>query len=290
MKNTILKKGIAIVGIMLIAYLSIFKVNDMVQNSKYLEGTVQTLENKKEDVQKLMLVTAGASTTISLLPGDFGTPIAEKFADLSFYMIIILTAIYLQKWLVAISGILLFKYMIPVACLVLIMYLLEFENEILKKIVIKLIVMSISVFLVVPLSSDLTSVIDKQTEVSIEQTTKKADAVRESIENKNKEANGDSNVLMKLINSLSSGLKLYSVKLDEIFKNTCDLLAKMIFSSCVVPILVLLLLVKIFNYLFGANYVVPNISMVHKFRKKEIESFDVEDVDNDVKMNKEKES
>ena len=288
MNKKIIKKSIAVVCIILIAYLSIFKVNDMVQNSKYLEGTVQSLENKKEDVQKLMLVTAGASTTISLLPGDFGTPIAEKFADLSFYMIIILTAVYLQKWLVAISGILLFKYMIPVACLVLIMYLLEFENEILKKIVIKLIVMSISVFLVVPLSSDLTSVVDKQTEVSIEQTTKKADAVRESIENKNKEANGDSNVLMKLINSISSGLKLYSVKLDEIFKNTCDLLAKMIFSSCIVPILVLLLLVKIFNYLFGANYVVPNISMVHKFRKKVIESFDAEAVDNEEKMNMEK--
>lgn len=59
--------------------------------------------------------TTATSALITLIPGDVGTPIAEKVADLSGYLLIVLCAIFLEKYLVTITGYAAFKIFIPVA-------------------------------------------------------------------------------------------------------------------------------------------------------------------------------
>lgn len=56
------------------------------------------------------------SALITLLPGDTATPIAEKMADVSGYLLVVLCAIYLEKYLVTITGYVAFTYLIPIAC------------------------------------------------------------------------------------------------------------------------------------------------------------------------------
>lgn len=50
------------------------------------------------------------------LPGDTATPIADKLADLSGYFLIVLCAIFLEKYLLTITAAAAFKVLIPAAC------------------------------------------------------------------------------------------------------------------------------------------------------------------------------
>ena len=47
----------------------------------------------------LLAASATTSTAITVLPGDAASPIAEKLMDLSTYFMIVLAAIYLEKYL-----------------------------------------------------------------------------------------------------------------------------------------------------------------------------------------------
>ena len=68
------------------------------------QATITSLDEKKNTVMELTMATTATSAVITLLPGDIGTPIAEKVADLSGYLLIVLCAIFLEKYLVTITG------------------------------------------------------------------------------------------------------------------------------------------------------------------------------------------
>ena len=65
---------------------------------------IQSLDDKKTTALELTAAATAASAAITLIPGDAGTPIADKLADLSSYFLIVVCAIYLEKYLVTITG------------------------------------------------------------------------------------------------------------------------------------------------------------------------------------------
>ena len=79
------------------------------------EGTISALDEKKDNVLKLTAASTATSVAITFIPGDAATPIAEKLADLSSYFLIVLCAIYLEKYLLTITGFVAFKILIPVS-------------------------------------------------------------------------------------------------------------------------------------------------------------------------------
>ena len=62
---------------------------------------------------ELTAASTAASAAITLLPGDTATPIAEKLADLSGYFLIVLCAIFLEKYLLTITSYVSFTILIP---------------------------------------------------------------------------------------------------------------------------------------------------------------------------------
>ena len=75
-----------------------------------------TLDEKRSNVMALVATTTAASAAVSALPGDTGTPIAEKLVDFSFYFMVILAVLYLEKFLLTTLGFLGFGILVPVAC------------------------------------------------------------------------------------------------------------------------------------------------------------------------------
>ena len=73
--------------ILLAALLSIALPGRHLADPASYSGSVQSLNDKKAVVQKLAGSAAAASAVITLMPGDFGTPIADKLADLSGYFL-----------------------------------------------------------------------------------------------------------------------------------------------------------------------------------------------------------
>ena len=69
-------------------------------------GVIATIDEKIDNVLTLTAGSAGASALISAIPGDAGSPIADKLMDLSTGFLIVLAALFLEKYLISIfSGV-----------------------------------------------------------------------------------------------------------------------------------------------------------------------------------------
>ena len=90
---------IIITVLIIIGILSATVVTNWSTATKTHEKSVAVLDEKKEDVLKLTGAAMSSSAAITLIPGDVATPIAEKLADLSGYFLIVLCAVYLEKYL-----------------------------------------------------------------------------------------------------------------------------------------------------------------------------------------------
>jgi len=102
--------------LLVIALLSIFVVSRIVTAPSFNAATIKSLDDKKVIVMGLTAAAAATSTALSLMPGDAATPIANQIAELSFYFIVVLCAILLEKMLIAVVGYVSFTYIIPFAC------------------------------------------------------------------------------------------------------------------------------------------------------------------------------
>ena len=110
------KRIIKIIIPLIIALLSVFVFARFTTSTEYHAKTIQSLDEKKTTVMELTAASTAASAAITLIPGDTGTPIAEKLADLSSYFLIVLCELFLEKYLLTITGYATFMVLIPIAC------------------------------------------------------------------------------------------------------------------------------------------------------------------------------
>ena len=167
---------------MLVAILSITVVGKYVSAPENHQKTIASLDEKKQTVMELTAASTVTSALITLLPGDTATPIAEKMADVSGYLLIVLCAIYLEKYLVTITGYVAFTYLIPAACVLWILNLF-FANATVRKLAAKLAVFGIAIFLVVPASVKISDLIGDTYQAQIEATIEDAKSTQNILEN-----------------------------------------------------------------------------------------------------------
>lgn len=176
------QKCITAVVLLLIAILSITVVGKYASAPENHQKTIASLDEKKQTVMELTAASTVTSALITLLPGDTATPIAEKMADVSGYLLVVLCAIYLEKYLVTITGYVTFTYLIPAACLLWILNLV-LENTTLRKLAAKLAVFGIAIFLVVPASVKISDLIGDTYQAQIEATIEDAKNTQNILEN-----------------------------------------------------------------------------------------------------------
>ena len=85
------------------------KYSDPVERKEAIEY----LDEKRNTVLALTTASTTASTALTLLKDDWATPIANELAELSGYFMIILAAIVLEKYLITLSGLVVFQYIVP---------------------------------------------------------------------------------------------------------------------------------------------------------------------------------
>ena len=181
-KNLDSKKCITAAVLLLVAILSITVVGKYVSAPENHQKTIASLDEKKQTVMELTAASTVTSALITLLPGDTATPIAEKMADVSGYLLVVLCAIYLEKYLVTITGYVAFTYLIPIACGLWILNLV-FENATVRKLAAKLAVFGIAIFLVVPASVKISDLIGDTYQAQIEATIEDARNTQSILEN-----------------------------------------------------------------------------------------------------------
>ena len=266
MKNNFeYKKCIIAVILLLVAILSVTVIGKYVSAPENHQKTIASLDEKKQTVMELTAASTVTSALITLLPGDTATPIAEKMADVSGYLLVVLCAIYLEKYLVTITGYVAFTYLIPIACGLWILNLV-FENATVRKLAAKLAVFGIAIFLVVPASVKISDLIGDTYQAQIEATIEDARNTQSILENSGvvdddtnaTETTGidaTSNIFDWAKDAISSAkdsvanvvenVKISTEELVQKVENSLnhfiEAVAVMIITSCVIPMLVLLL-------------------------------------------------
>ena len=186
MENEKQKKILFALIPIVIALLSFFVIARFTSSTEFNAKTIQSLDDKKTIVMELAAASTAASAAITLIPGDVGTPIANKLADLSSYFLIVFSAIYLEKYLVTLTGYAAFKLFIPAAC-VLFAGNLILENRSIGRLARRLLTFGICIFLVVPASVKLSDLIDNTYHAQIEMTLEEAKGTQKILESKSGE-------------------------------------------------------------------------------------------------------
>ena len=175
---------------LIVAAISFFVVAKYTSSTEFNARIIASLDEKKTTVMELTAASTAASAAITLIPGDVGTPIADKLADLSGYFLIVLCAIYLEKYLVTIMGYAAFKILIPVACLFFSAYIL-FHREGCRVLAQKFLLFGLAVYLVIPASVKVSDMIEATYASSIESTLKNAKQTTEEIQAETAEGTGE---------------------------------------------------------------------------------------------------
>lgn len=248
--ETIIKAVIPII----IAVISIFVLSRFAASPDFHAATIESLDDKKTTVMELTAASTAASAAITLLPGDTATPIADKLADLSTYFLVVLCAIYLEKYLVTITGYVTFVILIPTACAMLTVSVL-LKRNIWKAIATKLIIFGITIFLVVPASVKVANMIEETYNSSIEKTLESAKQTTGEIEEDAGQENKGG--LSGILSSMKDGVSNVTKKVENVLNNFIEALAVMLVTSCVIPIIVLLFFVWLIKMVFGVTISLP---------------------------------
>lgn len=257
-ESDVSKRNKYIIILIIIALLSIFVLSKFVTAPEFHASTIESLDDKKVTVLKLAATAAASSTALSLIPGDAAMPIANQIAELTPYFIVILGAILLEKMLISVVGYVSFKYIIPFACLLGVIYLFS-KKEILRSLAIKLAIFGLVLFLAIPASIGISDLLYESYEASIDQTLKTANENQEYIEEKKNDLyEEDQNWMEKIGGYLSNLTSKIGINISEMIKKGEDTLsvfldavAVLIITSCVIPIVVILMFVWVIKILFG---------------------------------------
>ncbi len=247
----IIKIFIIMVGICI----SFFLLSNRLTTYEHHEKTIKALEEKKDTVLDLTAAATASSAAITLLPGDTATPIAEQLADMTTYFLIAVCAIYLEKYLLTITGVAAFKWIIPIAGIVLIFAILGDKGQ-LKLLAKKVIILAIAIYMVVPTSVYISNLIEDTYKASIQQTIDDAkDAVDEIEAEEEEEKSGLEGVISKVKDTVSNA----QVEFEGVLNKFIEALAVILVTSCIIPVFVLLFYIWLFKLILGVEIDIPRI-------------------------------
>ena len=224
----------------------------------------KTIDNKEQNVMALSAGTMGMSVAITLIPGDTGTTLAEKLSDMSGYMFLVLIGLYIEKILLLLSGTIAFRVLIPIGC-IFCLYHLFFDRGFAWRLGVKMIVFGIAVFALVPTSVWVTQKIDNSSNVSVEQRVEESSKKAEQIAKKAKKETSK-NILDKIGNAITTGMDNTINSAKTYFKNTMDIVAAMVVTSFVIPVLTLLMLLFLFKSIWGIQIDVKPVKVSEQIR------------------------
>ena len=235
------KKVMIIAMLVLLAVISFTKIAPWAADPETHSHSIEQTDEKIASVMTLSGGAAATSATLSLLPGDMCTPLAEQLAELAKYFLLILSSLYLEKFLISLSGYITFMFLIPFACLLFCINILTGKKSLFRAAT-RIGIIGIVIFLIVPASVKLSDMV-YQTQAA---------KVNETIEEYNDlEVEGDSD--SGFFNEFTTITSETIDRITDFIDNLMESLAVMIVTSCVIPLLVFIFLIWLVRTIFSSN-------------------------------------
>lgn len=244
-----MKKSYKVLIAAVLLLVSIFSVTALAGWStsvKVHEKTIASIDQKIATVMELTAASTASSALVSAMPGDTATPIADKLADFSTYFLMVLSVLYLEKYLVSMTGYAVFWLLLPLACLFLGISLFHNPGHY-RRLGKRLALFGAALFLMIPVSIKTSDMIYAKYEESIEATLDAAkDSEKASAEIQEAK---DSGLLDTLKDKTSELVKSASKLLNRFI----EALAVMIVTSCLIPVMILVFLIWLTKILLQAD-------------------------------------
>lgn len=231
--------------------------------------TIEMLDKNRTTILGLTAASAAASAAVSALPDDICSPIAQEISEFSTYFLLILSIVYLEKYLLTIFGAAACYLLIPVGCSALLVNFF-FPKSVLQNIGTKLLVFAAALLLVIPTSVWVSDQINAIYSKSIEITVQAANAVSENlIEEVTDESDTNTSVIDEakaLLGDLSGSVAGVVEQFKNLLNRFIEATAVMIVTTCLIPILVILFFAWIVKILFNIQITAP--ASFPKFKKR----------------------
>jgi hypothetical protein len=237
-----MKKMTCILVLILVAVLSVTKLSDWACDPANHEHSIAQTEDNIATVMKLSAGAAASSVAVTLLPGDVATPVANQLAELSKYFLLILSALYLEKYLITLTGYVTFTWLIPIICALLIGYIFSNRNFLLK-ISVKVALCAAAICLVIPMSVKISDVIYATQETGVESTI-------DEMDNYEVPEDEDTSIIDKITGIVTNAVDDAVDRATDMVTDLIESLAIMLTISCLIPILVFVLLIWMIKMIF----------------------------------------
>lgn len=275
-ERSILFRVVAIILCIIIAGISFFGLAKSYSSpeSKINKETIKYLDEKKTTALELSASATAVSTLITLAPGDDGTPVANKLMDLAGYFLIVVSAIYLEKYLLTILGALTFKWLIPVSMLALAAYFGS-KKDFFWKIGVKIFIFGLAIYAVIPVSVHVSKMIYSTYQESIDATIDEAnDLADESEASKDDDKdskNTESSFIDKAkdaVNSVKNTLSVTADSVKNMVNKFIDGLAVLIVTTCLIPVLVIVFFIWLVKLVLGSAISSPGAVAMRRGKDK----------------------
>ncbi len=275
------RMALLIVIPLIVGCLSFFVVAKWATNVETYRRTIASLDEKKQNVMELTAASTAASAAITLIPGDVATPIATKLADISGYFVIVICALYLEKYLLTILGFAAFRILIPLGCFFVILTAFS-RRPFFRDTAVKLFMFAAAIVLIVPASVKVSDMIDTTYGESINATLEAATETVEDLESNAESVVAEAaaseaedaeaeiswwerlteavtDTASDIVDAAKDKVTVATSTFERVLNNMIEALAVMIVTSCVIPILVLVFFVWLIKLVFNISAPMPPI-------------------------------
>ncbi len=235
-------KRYTMILLLVCAVLSMAVLSPIMSSTSIYTSVYETLDRQKDNISLLLVSASSASALITMLPDDLGTPIADKLADLSTYFLIALSVLCLGKFLLTTIAYILFAWVIPIYLGLKAWHIFHTQNQ-LYKLVKRIAVFFIALFFVIPVSAQICNGIETTFHDTIQDAIEIA-AQQGDVSVNEKEDKSLWDSLNELISTVTNSVSNAIDWAKNILQQFLEATAVIMVTSCLVPLIVLLCVIK----------------------------------------------
>ncbi len=252
--------AIKILSLSLIAALSFFVASAKLPETDFVKDSLESVEASGNTVMRLSAATLSASLAISALPDDFATPLADSLADMNFYFVAILVALFLEKILIRYGINVAFTILIPLACFAGALFIVTRRN-LLKSLAIRLCVLALAVAFVVPCNTHITGIVASDLTAYVNDTIEETEGGAGKLHEAMKGGAEDKTMFEKLSDLFQTAIRDISdlmLHFQNTIRKCMNSIAILILTNCLMPLLTFFVLKWILRELFQIAIPLPS--------------------------------
>lgn len=222
-KNITLKNIILSIVIVVLCAVSMTMVADFVASPTTHKETIEMLTEKQNQVLTLAAASSATSTALSLLPDDNAGPIADEIAEISSYLFLITCVIFIEKFVLTLSGLFVFRVLAPVAGFLVILYLFTHNRSSINY-AIKVFILGCLTMAIIPTAVLVTDIIEDTHQINYEE-------VDTSLSTENEKTG-----LLGMLEGIANTVTNLPEKAKNLMGEFIDTIAVFLVTSCVIPL------------------------------------------------------